>query len=193
MRWSQWVVVGTWTSSRPAVMNCNHAIWAVASCMATRSGRRSTYDTPRSRAASSGSSRWLTRIFSARVSGPPMRRRPPSRCSSRVAYTPWISSIGVEAATVIVDLFVLFGRRDSGIRGTQGRRWPRFSQYFENYWTHLAQGLGERSKKVKGSSWDAEVWAFGLRVPAIGGVSCRFLDSGHRAPRRGARPRWPVR
>ncbi len=41
MRWSQWTVEGTATSGRPAVMNCRSAIWAVASCMATRSGRKS--------------------------------------------------------------------------------------------------------------------------------------------------------
>ena len=41
IRWSQWTVVGTATSSRPAVMNCSSAIWAVASCMATRSGSKS--------------------------------------------------------------------------------------------------------------------------------------------------------
>ena len=38
MRWSQWTVVGTATWGSPAVMNCRRAIWAVASCMATRSG-----------------------------------------------------------------------------------------------------------------------------------------------------------
>ena len=32
-------VAGTATSDRPAVMNWSSAIWAVASCMATRSGR----------------------------------------------------------------------------------------------------------------------------------------------------------
>ena len=39
IRWSQWTVVGTAASSRPASMNCRTAIWAVASCIATRSGR----------------------------------------------------------------------------------------------------------------------------------------------------------
>ena len=42
MRWSQCTVVGTTTSSRPAVMNCSATIWASASCRATRSGSRST-------------------------------------------------------------------------------------------------------------------------------------------------------
>ena len=41
MRWSQWTVDGTATWGSPAVMNCSSAIWAVASCMATRSGSRS--------------------------------------------------------------------------------------------------------------------------------------------------------
>ena len=41
IRWSQWTVEGTATSGRPAVMNCRSAIWAVASCMATRSGWKS--------------------------------------------------------------------------------------------------------------------------------------------------------
>ena len=35
---SQWTVLGTRVVGRPAVMNCSSAIWAVASCMATRSG-----------------------------------------------------------------------------------------------------------------------------------------------------------
>ena len=39
MRWSQCTVLGTCTCGRPAVMNCSSAICAVASCMATRSGR----------------------------------------------------------------------------------------------------------------------------------------------------------
>ena len=39
MRWSQWTVDGTCTVGRPAVMNWSSAICAVASCMATRSGR----------------------------------------------------------------------------------------------------------------------------------------------------------
>ena len=41
MRWSQCTVDGTATWGRPAVMNCRSAIWAVASCMATRSGWKS--------------------------------------------------------------------------------------------------------------------------------------------------------
>ena len=41
IRWSQWTVVGTATSGRPAVMNWRSAIWAVASCMAMRSGSKS--------------------------------------------------------------------------------------------------------------------------------------------------------
>ena len=64
-------------------MNCSQAIWAVASCMATRSGRRSTYDTPRSGTPVSEGSRWLTRIFSVSVSGRPKRSRArPTRSSS---------------------------------------------------------------------------------------------------------------
>src|SRR2546422_959080 len=39
IRWSQWIVLGTATFFLPACMNCSMAIWAVASCMATRSGR----------------------------------------------------------------------------------------------------------------------------------------------------------
>ena len=39
MRWSQCTVVGTATRGRPAVMNWSSAICAVASCIATRSGR----------------------------------------------------------------------------------------------------------------------------------------------------------
>ena len=41
MRWSQCTVDGTATRASPAVMNCSSAIWAVASCMATRSGSKS--------------------------------------------------------------------------------------------------------------------------------------------------------
>jgi hypothetical protein len=39
IRWSQWMVVGAATLGRPLEMNCSTAICAVASCMATRSGR----------------------------------------------------------------------------------------------------------------------------------------------------------
>ena len=41
MRWSQCTVDGTAASVRPAVMNWSSAIWAVASCIATRSGSKS--------------------------------------------------------------------------------------------------------------------------------------------------------
>ena len=41
MRWSQWTVVGTGTSSRPAAMSWSATIWARASCRATRSGSKS--------------------------------------------------------------------------------------------------------------------------------------------------------
>lgn len=40
MRWSQWMVAGTSELGRPELMNCSMAIWAVASCMATRSRGR---------------------------------------------------------------------------------------------------------------------------------------------------------
>ena len=39
IRWSQWIVVGTAVLGKPEEMNCRMAICAVASCMATRSGR----------------------------------------------------------------------------------------------------------------------------------------------------------
>jgi hypothetical protein len=39
IRWSQCTVLGTCTVGSPAVMNCSSAICAVASCIATRSGR----------------------------------------------------------------------------------------------------------------------------------------------------------
>lgn len=39
MRWSQWIVVGACTRGSPLEMNCSTAICAVASCIATRSGR----------------------------------------------------------------------------------------------------------------------------------------------------------
>ena len=42
IRWSQCTVLGTATCLRPVVMNWSRAIWAVASCMATRSGANST-------------------------------------------------------------------------------------------------------------------------------------------------------
>ena len=42
MRWSQCTVVGTATLLRPAWTNCKSAICAVASCIATRSGRSIT-------------------------------------------------------------------------------------------------------------------------------------------------------
>ena len=39
IRWSQWSVEGTATFGRPDEMNWSTAICAVASCIATRSGR----------------------------------------------------------------------------------------------------------------------------------------------------------
>ncbi|CAB4852708.1 unannotated protein [freshwater metagenome] len=48
MRWSQCTVLGTSVVGSPAVMNCRSAICAVASCIATRSGRKSLYVPPRS-------------------------------------------------------------------------------------------------------------------------------------------------
>ena len=39
IRWSQWNVVGTATFGSPDEMNWRTAICAVASCIATRSGR----------------------------------------------------------------------------------------------------------------------------------------------------------
>lgn len=71
MRWSQWMVEGTATLGRPLLMNWSIAIWAVASCMATRSGRRRRYVRPRSISCPAGSSRWPYTIFSDRVRGLP--------------------------------------------------------------------------------------------------------------------------
>ena len=42
IRWSQCTDEGTAAVARPAFMNCSSAIWAVASCMATRSGAKFT-------------------------------------------------------------------------------------------------------------------------------------------------------
>ena len=35
MRWSQWILVGTAVRSNPLAMNCNIAIWALASTLST--------------------------------------------------------------------------------------------------------------------------------------------------------------
>src|SRR2546427_3082907 len=48
-------------------MNWSMAIWAVASCMATRSGRSASMALPRSQTCVSQLSTWETRIFSVRV------------------------------------------------------------------------------------------------------------------------------
>lgn len=69
MRWSQWMVDGTATLGNPLLMNCSMAIWAVASCMATRSGRSRRYVLPRSISWLAGSSRCPYTIFSDRVRG----------------------------------------------------------------------------------------------------------------------------
>lgn len=71
IRWSQWMVEGTATLGRPLLMNWSIAIWAVASCIATRSGRRRRYVRPRSISCPAGSSRWPYTIFSDRVRGLP--------------------------------------------------------------------------------------------------------------------------
>ena len=68
MRWSQWIVVGACTLGRPEEMNCSTAICAVASCIATRSGRSLRYVCPRTGLVVA-SSRWPYRIFSDSVSG----------------------------------------------------------------------------------------------------------------------------
>ena len=39
IKWSQWMVEGTMVLGKPEEMNCSMAIWAVASCMATRSAQ----------------------------------------------------------------------------------------------------------------------------------------------------------
>lgn len=69
IRWSQWMVDGTATLGSPLLMNCSIAIWAVASCMATRSGRRRRYVFPRSISWLAGSSKCPYTIFSERVRG----------------------------------------------------------------------------------------------------------------------------
>lgn len=69
IRWSQWMVDGTATRGRPLLMNWSIAIWAVASCMATRSGRSRRYVRPRSISWLWASSRWPYTIFSDSVSG----------------------------------------------------------------------------------------------------------------------------
>ena len=75
IRWSQWMEEGRVVRSRPAWMNWRRAIWAVASCMATRSGRSRSMALPRSQSWASKSTAWAARIFSARVTGRPKRSR----------------------------------------------------------------------------------------------------------------------
>ena len=57
IRWSQWIVEGACTRGRPLEMNCSTAICAVASCIATRSGRSFRYVVPRTGTVAA-SSRW---------------------------------------------------------------------------------------------------------------------------------------
>ena len=66
-----------------ASVNCRSAIWAVASCIATRSGSKSLYVRPRS-TSWLASRRWLMRIFSASVSPRPRRSRPSATRSPSV-------------------------------------------------------------------------------------------------------------
>ena len=63
------MVDGTAVSGSPDEMNCNTAICAVASCIATRSGLRFKYDAPRTISCPSGSSRWPYTTFSLKVNG----------------------------------------------------------------------------------------------------------------------------
>lgn len=58
IRWSQWMVDGTATLGSPLLINCSMAICAVASCIATLSGRRRKYVRPRTISWPAGSSRW---------------------------------------------------------------------------------------------------------------------------------------
>ena len=74
IRWSQCTVAGTATSFLPACMNCSSAICAVASCMATRSGRELDVAAPAVELGVVGVSRWPYTIFSASVSGRPSAR-----------------------------------------------------------------------------------------------------------------------
>ena len=72
-------VLGTRTVGICAWLNWSMAIWAVASCMATRSGRVSRKPDPMASSWVSGLSRWPKTIFSARVRGRWRRLRMMSR------------------------------------------------------------------------------------------------------------------
>src|SRR6185295_8931810 len=61
------MVLGTAACFLLACMNCNIAIWAVASCMATRSGRNANIALPRSHVWVSKLSACETSTFSDRV------------------------------------------------------------------------------------------------------------------------------
>jgi hypothetical protein len=63
------MVVGAITRGRPLEMNCSTAICAVASCIATRSGRSLRYVFPRTGAGPEALSKWPYTIFSDRVRG----------------------------------------------------------------------------------------------------------------------------
>lgn len=73
--WSQWILAGTAVEESPQDMNCSKAIWAEASCIATRSGLSLRFARPRTEAPlsvlvrrdSSAESRWEYKIFSASV------------------------------------------------------------------------------------------------------------------------------
>ena len=96
IKWSQCILAGTAVLGSPQLINCNRAICALASCIATRSGFNFKFAWPRTSlppfvllmSDSSGLSRCEYRIFSASVNcreGPSTRRTSSSRESS-LAY-----------------------------------------------------------------------------------------------------------
>src|SRR5262245_28729752 len=114
IRWSQWIVLGTAAFFLFACMNCSMAICAVASCIATRSGRSASMALPRSQICVSKLSACETRIFSASVNARPNFSLAFVKTSGILAYSFLARSIDIEVHSFVVlssQYSALFQRR----------------------------------------------------------------------------------
>src|SRR5688572_2624279 len=103
-------------------MNWSKAICAVASCIATRSGLKSTYDLPRSYdEVASPWVKWAYRIFSVRVSGFPNALRAAAIRDGKPAYTFLI--ISISKAIFKINLLI-YNKLNYGIQGVE-----RYARY----------------------------------------------------------------
>ena len=124
IRWSQWTVVGTAVLARRVCMNASIAVWPSTSCRATRSGCSSTRLFPGSISCVSGSVRWESRTFSARVRGRPSLLRTTSK---RRPIAPYTSETRSGVDSMVTNTLTLLDRSRSGARGrglrTHSRVW----------------------------------------------------------------------